>query len=152
MPGLYLQEFKVGKIYRHATSRSVTQFDNTWHTCMTLNTQPLHLNLDFAAKQGLHGKPLFNSLYTLGIVIGQTVTDLTRGTMIEQVSMTDIQFPKSVFDGDTIYSQTTVLSVTPDNNDKSGLVEFLHEGFNQDKELIVTCKRTLRMRDREHRA
>jgi acyl dehydratase len=149
MPGLYFQEFEVGKIYRHQASRSVTQFDNTWHTCMTLNTQPLHLNLDFAAKQGLHGKPLFNSLYTLGIVIGQTVADLTRGTMIEQVGMTDIQFPRSVFDGDTIYSKTTVLRVTSDDNDETGLVDLLHEGFNQDEELVATCKRTVRVRSRK---
>ena len=151
MPGLYFQEFEVGKTYRHQAARSVTQYDNTWHTCMTLNTQPLHLNLDFCAKEGLHKKPLFNSLFTLGIVIGQTVIDLTRGTMIEQVGMTDIQFPRSVFDGDTLYSRTTILSVKPDENTDTGVVEFLHEGFNQHEELVASCTRRVRVRSRDNR-
>ena len=146
MPGLHLDEFEVGKVYRHATNRSVTQFDSTWHTAMTLNTQPLHLSLDFADKQGIYGKPQFNSMYTLGIVIGQTVTDLTRGTMIELVGMTDIQFPKPVFDGDTLYSKTTVLGLAPDEGAESGVVEFQHEGLNQREEVVVTCRRFVRVR------
>jgi acyl dehydratase len=149
MPGLRWQDFEVGKVYRHAFARSVTQFDNTWHTCMTLNTQPLHLNLDFAGREGMYGKPLFNSIYTLAIVVGQTVTDLTRGTLIEIVGMTDIQFPRPVFDGDTLYSRTTVLSVAAELSRDAGVVELLHEGFNQDDELVMTCKRTVLVRGRE---
>lgn len=148
MPGLYFEDFEVGKVYTHATNRSVTQFDNTWHTAMTLNTQPLHLSLDFAEKEGLHGKPLFNSLYTLGIVIGQSVSDLTRATMIEYVGMTDIQFPRSVFDGDTLYSRTTVKSLTPDAGGVSGIVELFHEGLNQKGEIVATCTRRVRVRGR----
>ena len=148
MAGLHWEDFEVGKVYRHAFARSVTQFDNTWHTCMTLNTQPLHLNLDFAAREGMYAKPLFNSIYTLAIVIGQTVTDLTRGTMVEIVGMTDIQFPRPVFDGDTLYSRTTVVGVLPDAAADTAVVELMHEGFNQQVELVATCRRTVRIRGR----
>jgi acyl dehydratase len=146
MPGLYFDQFEVGKVYNHPTHRSVTQFDSTWHTAMTLNTQPLHLSLDFAAKEGIYGKPQFNSMYALGIIMGQSVTDLTRGTFIEYVGMTDVQFPRPVFDGDTLYTRSTILSRTPDPSPETGVVELLHEGFNQNGEMVATCKRTIRVR------
>ena len=144
MPGLYFEDFEIGKIYRHETSRSVTDFDNIWYSCMTLNTQPLHLSLDFSAKQGVHGKPLFNSMYTLSIIIGQCGTDLTRGTLLAVVSMTDIQFPRSVFAGDTLYSRTTIIQTrASDERLDGGIVELLHEGFNQSEEVVATCKRSV---------
>src|SRR5215216_516251 len=108
MAGLYFEDFIVGTTYRHEASRSVTDFDNIWASCMTHNTQPLHLSFDFCEKQGQHKKPLFNSMYTLGIVTGQASQDLTRGTLVETVLITDIEFPRSVFAGDTLYSRSTV--------------------------------------------
>jgi len=149
MPGLYFEDFEIGKTFRHETARSVTDFDNIWYSCMTLNTQPLHLSLDFAAKHGLHGKPLFNSMYTLSIVIGQCGTDLTRGTLLATVGMTDIQFPRSVFAGDTLYSRSTVIGArASEERADAGLVEMLHEGLNQSDEVVATCKRTVMVRRR----
>ena len=147
MPGLFHEDFEVGKVYDHPTSRSVTDFDNIWYSCMTLNTQPLHLNFDFSARQGLQQKPLFNSMYTLSIVIGQSTTELTRGTLVALVGMDDIQFPRSVFAGDTLYSRSTVLSVASPEGD-AGKVELLHEGFNQARELVASCKRSVLVRRR----
>ena len=148
MPGLCYEDFEVGRIYRHDGSRSVTMFDNIWHTCMTLNPQPLHLSRDFAEKKTPARRNLFNSFYTLSIVIGQTVTDLTRGTLIETVGMADIQYPRPVFDGDTLYSRTTVLGKEEPAEGPGGIVELLHEGFNQDEQLVATCKRRVRVRTR----
>src|SRR5690349_17589333 len=108
MPGLYFEDFAVGTTYQHPTSRSVTDYDNIWMSCMTHNTQPLHLSFDFSEKHGQHKKPLFNSMYTLAIVAGQASQDLTRGTLVETVLLTDIEFPRSVFAGDTLYTRTTV--------------------------------------------
>jgi len=145
MAGLYFENFEVGKTYRHEASRTVTAFDDIWYSCMTMNTQPLHINTDFAMRQGMYGKNLFNSLYTLGIVLGQTVTDLTRGTLVETVLLTDMEFPRPVFHDDTLYSRTTVVAKEAADDD-TGIVELFHEGLNQDGELIATCKRKVRVR------
>lgn len=142
MAGLYFEDFEVGKTYRHEASRTVTAFDDIWYSCMTMNTQPLHINTDFAMRQGMYGKNLFNSLYTLGIVLGQTVTDLTRGTLVETVLLTDMEFPRPVFHDDTLYSRTTVVAK------EGGVVELFHEGINQDGEIVATCKRKVRVRSR----
>jgi acyl dehydratase len=147
MPGRCHEDFQAGQVFEHAVARSVTQFDNIWHTCMTLNTQPLHLNLDFATRKGMYGKPLFNSIYTMAIVLGQT-SELTRATFVELVGMTDIQFPRPVFAGDTLYSRTTVVDVTPDADAPSGVVTFEHEGTNQGGEVVMTCRRSVRLRSR----
>ncbi|HSV84572.1 MAG TPA: MaoC family dehydratase [Ramlibacter sp.] len=145
MAGLHYEDFEVGKVHRHEAARSVTAFDDIWYTCMTGNTQPLHINLDFAQKQGAQGKNLFNSMYTLQIVIGQTVTDLTRGTLVELVALTDVDFPRSVFHDDTLYSRTTVLAKQPPDA-RGGVVELLHEGYNQHEQLVATCRRKVKVR------
>jgi acyl dehydratase len=147
MAGLHYEDFEQGKVVRHAASRSVTMFDDIWYTCMTMNTQPLHINADFAQKQGTYGKNQFNSMYTLQIVIGQTCTDLTRGTLIALVGITDIEFPRPVFHDDTLYSRTTVLGKEPPDAE-GGVVELQHEGFNQHEELVATCRRKVKVRRR----
>jgi acyl dehydratase len=147
--GLYFESFTSGSVYAHAAARSVTQFDNLWHSCMTLNTQPLHVNLDFAATSGMYKRPLFNSMYTLAIVIGQTTADLTRGTLLETLLLTDIEFPRPVFDGDTLYSRSTVLSTDASaDHPEGGIVELFHEGLNQEKQVVATCKRRILVRRR----
>ncbi len=149
MPGLCYEDFQINKVYDHAPSRSVTQFDDIWYSCMTMNTQPLHISAHFAETKGMYKKALFNSAYTLSIVIGQTVTDLTRGTLIALVGLEDMQFPRPVFEGDTLYSRTTILAKEPSKeNPAGGLVEFLHEGFNQNKEIVASCKRKVLVRRR----
>jgi len=150
MAGLYFEDFEEGKVYRHAPSRSVTDFDNIWYSCMTLNTQPLHINFDFGSKAGAHKKPLFNSLYTLTIVIGQTTMDLTRGTLLENMLLTDIEFPQSVFHGDTLYSKTTIGSLEESSEHQdAGIVELLHEGLNQDEVVVASCRRKVLIRKRD---
>lgn len=147
MAGLFYEDFEVGKTVDHEPARSVTAFDDIWYTCMTLNTQPLHLNEDFALKHGAQGRNLFNSMYTLTIVIGQTCTDLTRGTLIELMGLDEVDFPRPVFHGDTLYSRTRVLAKHTDAGE-GGVVELLHEGFNQERQLVATCKRRVRVRRR----
>lgn len=150
MAGLYFEDFEVGAVYRHEVARSVTEFDNIWASCMTLNAQPLHVNFDFSEKNGLHKKPLFNSMYTLGIVVGQASQDLTRGTLLGTVLVTEMDFPRSVFAGDTLYSRTTVssLEASPQRSD-AGIVEFFHEGLNQSNEVVASLKRKVLVRKRE---
>lgn len=151
MPGQLFEDFEIGQVFEHEAARSVTQFDNTWYSCMTLNTQPLHSNIDFAGRSGVHGKPLFNSMYSLSIVIGQTSSDLTQGTMMRTIMLDDVQFPCSVFADDTLYSRSTVLRLQEISDDRrAGTVEFLHEGRNQHGELVVSCRRTVLVRKRAY--
>ncbi|MFY9326891.1 MAG: MaoC family dehydratase [Georgfuchsia sp.] len=149
MAGLYFEDFKVGTVYQHETARSVTEFDNIWASFMQLNTQPLHSNFDFVAKNTQKKKPLFNSLYTLGIITGQASQDLTRGTLLETLLLDEIDFPRSVYAGDTLYSRTTVTSLDgSSNHNDAGIVELFHEGLNQDSEIVASFKRKLLIRKR----
>ena len=141
MSGLYLDEFKPGQVFQHRLTRTVTESDNVLFSVMTLNPQPLHIDFDFAAKSEW-GRPLVNSLFTLGLMIGISVHDTTLGTTIANLGMTETMFPHPVFHGDTIHVETEVLTV---RNSKSkpdrGIVEFQHRAFNQDGILVAKCTR-----------
>ena len=141
MPGLYLEDFQVGHVFRHQLRKSITESDNVLFSVMTLNPQPLHIDFDFAAKSEW-GKPLVNSLFTLGLMIGISVHDTTLGTTIANLGMTDTAFPAPVFHGDTIRVETEVKSVRPSKSKPDrGIVEFEHRAYNQDDVLVARCQR-----------
>ena len=141
MPGLYLEDFQVGHVFRHQLRKSITESDNVLFSVMTLNPQPLHIDFDFAAKSEW-GKPLVNSLFTLGLMIGISVHDTTLGTTIANLGMTDTTFPAPVFHGDTIRVETEVKSVRPSKSKPDrGIVEFEHRAYNQDDVLVARCQR-----------
>lgn len=149
MAGLYYEEFEIGRVYNHDLSRTVTEYDNISFSLMTMNTQPLHIDHHFAA-QTEWGKPLFNSLYTLAIMIGMAVTDTTLGTTIANLGMTDVKFPKPVFAGDTLRARTTIIGKRESaSRPNAGIVEFEHACLNQRGEVVATCRRTGLMRKRE---
>ena len=148
MPGLYLEEFEVGRKIEHAIRRTVTEMDNTLFSCLTHNPQPLHIDHEFAAKTEW-GKPLVNSMFTLGLMIGISVNDTTLGTTVGNLGMTDVKFPKPVFHGDTIHVTTEVLTTRETKSrPDAGIVEFLHKAFNQRGELVAECRRQAMMRKR----
>ncbi len=105
---MHLEEFQVGHVFRHGLTKTVTESDNMLFSVMTLNPQPLHIDFDFASKTEW-GKPLVNSLFTLGLMIGISVHDTTLGTTIANLGMTETTFPNPVFHGDTIRVETEVL-------------------------------------------
>lgn len=146
MAGLYLEQFVVGQVIRHQLTKTVTESDNMMFSTMTLNAQPLHIDFDFAAKSEW-GKPLVNSLFTLGLMIGISVHDTTLGTTIGNLGMTETTFPHPVFHGDTIRVETEILSVR-DSKSKAdrGIVEFLHRAYNQDGALVAKCQRQAMMK------
>ena len=109
MQGLYLEDFEVGRKFEHALRRTVTEMDNTLFSCLTHNPQPLHIDHEFAAKSEW-GKPLVNSIFTLGLMIGVSVNDTTVGTTIANLGMTDVKFPAPVFHGDTLNFTTEVVA------------------------------------------
>lgn len=149
MAGLYYEEFAIGQEFRHEVSRTVTETDNITFSLMTHNPQPLHIDNHFAA-QTEWGKPLFNSLYTLSIMIGMSVQDTTMGTTIGNLGMSEVRFPKPVFAGDTLRAETKVISKRDSKSrPDAGLVEFEHSCIKQTGEVVATCRRTALMRKRE---
>ena len=149
MAGLYYEEFEIGREFDHALSRTVTESDNITLSLLTMNPQPLHVDAHFAA-QTEWGKPLFNSLITLAIMIGMTVQDTTLGTTIGNLGMSDVRFPKPVFNGDTLRARTKVLSMRESKSRPgAGLVEFEHTCLNQHGEVVAVCRRMAMMRKRE---
>jgi acyl dehydratase len=146
MAGLYFEDFEIGQQFHHEFSRTVTEMDNTMFSLLTMNPQPLHLDAHFAEGTEF-GQRLFNSLYTLAIMIGMSVYDTTFGTTIANLGMTDVAFPKPVFHGDTLKAHTTVISKRPSKSRPGqGIVEFEHTATNQRGEVVALCRRTALMR------
>ena len=145
MAGLYLEEFEPGHIIRHGLTKTVTENDNMTFSTMTLNPQPLHIDFDFAAKSEW-GKPLVNSLFTLGLMIGISVHDTTLGTLVGNLGMRETVFPNPVFHGDTIRVETEILSVRESKSKPDrGIVEMEHRAFNQNGVLVARCLRQTMM-------
>lgn len=148
MAGLYFEDFHAGQEFVHPWSRTVTEMDNTLFSLLTMNPQPLHIDAHFSA-QTEWGQRLFNSLYTLGIMVGMTVNDTTLGTTVANLGMTDVMFPKPVFHGDTLRTRTRVASTRESKSrPTAGLVEFEHTCLNQRDEVVASCRRTALMKRR----
>ena len=148
MAGLFYEQFEVGQTFDHPWSRTVTEADNVFFSTMTMNPQPLHLDAHFAAGTEF-GRPLVNSLLTLGLLIGMTVNDTTLGTTIANLGMSDVRFPKPVFHGDTLKVRTRVISLRESKSrSDAGIVEFEHEAYNQDDVVVAICRRNALMRRR----
>ncbi len=150
MPGLYFDEFVVGHVFEHELRRTVTENDNMLFSNMTLNPQPLHIDHEFA-KNTEFGKPLVNSIFTLGLMIGISVGDTTLGTTVGNLGMSDTKFPHPVFHGDTIHVTTEVASVRASKSRPSqGIVTFIHRAYNQDDTLVAICTRAALMKRKDN--
>ena len=146
MAGLYYEEFSVGQEFAHAWTRTVTEMDNVLFTSLTMNVQPLHLDAEFAAKTEF-GKPLVNSIFTLGLMVGVTVNDTTIGTTVGNLGFSDVKFPKPVFAGDTLRTRTTVMATRESRSRPDvGIVDFEHTCWNQRDEMVAICRRQAMMR------
>src|SRR5262249_32289311 len=142
MTGRYFEDLTVGQIVEHATRRTVTETDNVLFTTMTMNPAPLHLDHEYAAGTEF-GQPLVNSMFTLALVVGLSVPELTLGTIVAQLGMSDIVFPAPVFHGDTIRVQTEVVSMRESaSRPEAGVVVFEHRARNQRGELVCSARRT----------
>ena len=140
--GLYFEDFHVGQTFRHGMTRTLTQADNMLFSNMTLNPQPLHIDAHFCATETQWGKPLMNSLFTLGVMIGISVNDTTIGTTIGNLGMTEVRFPAPMFEGDTLRVETEIVATRRSKSrTDSGIVDFLHRAFKQDGTLVAECRR-----------
>jgi acyl dehydratase len=148
--GLYFEDFEVGRLFRHRLTRTVTQMDNMLFSNLTLNAQPLHIDAHFCATETQWGRPLMNSLFTLGLLIGISVNDTTLGTTIANLGMSEVKFPAPLFEGDTVSATTEVLAKRESQSRAdAGLIEFLHRAFKQDGALVAECRRTAFMLRRQ---
>lgn len=148
MAGKYFDELKVGMLFKHQPGRTVTEADNVLFSTMTMNPQPLHLDHEFA-KSTEFGRPLVNSILTLGIVVGLSVGDTTLGTTVGNLGFEKVEFPKPVFLGDTLYAETEVVEWRESRSRPQwGIVVFEHRAHNQRDELVMRCRRAAMMRRR----
>jgi acyl dehydratase len=141
MPGRYYEDYEVGMLLRHEPSRTVTETDNLLFCALSMNPQPLHLDAEFA-KTTEHGRQVVNGLFTVALVAGLTVYDTTLGTTAGNLSYTEMTHTAPVFIGDTIRSETTILSKRESKSrPRWGIVEFEHRGYNQDDTLVLRIQR-----------
>lgn len=141
--GKYFEDLEVGQVIAHSRTRTVTEADNLLFCGLTVNTQPLHLDSEFASKTEF-GKPIVNGIYTFGLVIGMTVQDLTEGTIVANLGYEKVNHPTPVFAGDTIHVETEVLEKreSQSKNDR-GIVRLKHVGKNQDGKSVVEVERSV---------
>jgi acyl dehydratase len=145
MRGLYYEEFEVGRLHKHSFTRTITETDNVLVTSLTMNVQPLHLDHEFA-RGTVHGRPLINSLITLGLIGAFGVPELTMGTTLGNLGFEEVRFPGPVFVGDTLRGETTVIDKRESRSrSDAGVVWFEHRGYTQRDDVVVTCKRVALM-------
>ena len=142
MTGKYYEELEVGAVFQHQPSRTVTESDNLLITTLTHNPQPLHLDAEFAGAS-IHGQILVNSIFTLGLAVGLSVSDTTLGTTLGNLGFDKTVFPNPVFVGDTLTAETKVVDkresqTKPDR----GIVTFEHILTNQRGEVVCSCLRS----------
>jgi acyl dehydratase len=143
MPGKYYEDLQVGQVFQHTLGRTVTEMDNTLFSMLTMNTQPLHTNEDFAARTQF-GQRIVNGLFTLGLVTGLTVSDLTEGTIVANLGYDQVRHPHPLFHGDTVYAESEVLEKRESaSRPEVGIVRLKHRGRKPDGTIVVEFERTV---------
>jgi itaconyl-CoA hydratase len=140
--GRYFEDFVVGDVYEHPLGRTVTETDNIWTTLLTQNTAPIHFDAHYAA-QTEFGRRLVDSTFTLALVTGQSVTDVSQNVMAN-LGWDEVRLPAPVFEGDTIYSRSEVLECRASRSrPEVGIVTVRTTGFNHEGTVVITFRRTL---------
>jgi itaconyl-CoA hydratase len=140
--GRYLEDFEVGDVYEHGLGRTVTQTDNAWFTLLTQNTARVHFDAHYAAQTGF-GRPLVNSAFTIALVTGQSVSDVSYNVMAN-LGWDEVRLPNPLFEGDTVYSSSEVLAVRESRSrPEVGIVTVRTTGVNQDGTVVITFNRTV---------
>ncbi|WP_164215856.1 MaoC family dehydratase [Virgibacillus sp. YIM 98842] len=147
--GRFYEDFEIGDIYPHPLGRTVTKTDNIYMTLLTQNTNPIHFD-SYYSKQTEFGQPLVDSTFTIALVTGQSVTDLSQNAMAN-LGWDAVRLPKPVFEGDTIYSFSEVLDKRESKSRPNvGIVHVKTSGYNQRGEVVITFKRTFMIYKKKH--
>lgn len=140
--GRYFEDMEVGDVYKHPLGRTVMPVDNSWMTLLTQNTAPIHFDAHYSS-QTEFGQPLVDSTFTLALVTGQSVTDISMNVMAN-LGWDRVRLPNPVFEGDTIYSQSEVLSKRESSSRPNvGIIVVRTIGFNQNGVIVITFERTI---------
>src|SRR5918911_635765 len=139
--GRFYEDFEVSDVYEHPLGRTITTTDNAWFTLLTQNTAPIHFDHNYAA-QTEFGRPLVDSTFTLALVTGQSVTDVSQN-VFANLGWDEVRLPSPVFEGDTIYSCSEVLAARESRSRPNvGIVTVKTTGYNQDGVVVITFART----------
>jgi acyl dehydratase len=144
MPGYYFDELEVGRVYQHAIRRTVTETDNVLFSTMTHNPAPLHIDHEYMRTQSEFGRPLVNSFFTLGLIVGISINDITLGTTVANLGIEEARFPSPLFVGDTVHVESEVIALRPSRSrPTNGILTLEHRGYNQADVLVATCRRNV---------
>jgi acyl dehydratase len=147
--GRLFEDFEVGDVYQHPLGRTVIAADNIWFTLLTQNTNPIHFDRAYAA-QTEYGKPLVDSTFTLALVTGQSVMDISQNAMAN-LGWDEVRLPNPLFEGDTVYSRSEVLEKRESKSRPNvGIVRFKTTGYKQDGTVVIEFKRTVMVYRRGH--
>jgi len=140
-PGRFYEDFHVGQRIVHPLGRTVLAADNSWFSLLTQNQNPIHIDRHHSERTPF-GKPLVNSCLTLALATGQSVNDLTRN-VLANLGWDDVRLPAPLFEGDTLYSESEVLSTRESRSrPEAGIVTVRTRGKNQDGEVVIEFSRT----------
>jgi acyl dehydratase len=144
--GYYLEEFAIGRVFRHAVRRTVTETDNVLFSVMTHNPAPLHIDHEYMRTESEFGRPLVNSFFTLGLIVGLSIHETTLGTTVANLGLDEVRFPNPLFVGDTVHAETEVIATRASRSrPANGILTLEHRGYNQHDVLIATCRRSVLM-------
>ena len=147
--GRYLEDFEVGDVYEHRPGRSITETDNTWFTLLTMNQHPLHFDREYGGKSEF-GQVLVNSCLTISLVTGMSVSDISQKT-VANLGWDKVRLTGPVFIGDTIYAQSTVLSIRESKSrPNQGIVTVETVGLKQDDTQVISFERSMLIPKRGH--
>ena len=146
MAGYYFEEFEPGQVFEHAIRRTVTDADNVLFSALTHNPAPLHIDREYMRTESEFGRPLVNSFFTLGLIVGISINDTTLGTTVANLGMEEVRFPNPLFPRDTVHVETEVIAKRRSRSrPMNGILTFEHRGYNQDDVLVAVCRRSVMM-------
>jgi len=143
MPGKYFEDLQTGMKIQHSLGRTVTEMDNVLFCSLTMNTQPLHLDEHFA-QQTQFGRRIMNGIFTMGLVVGLTVSELTEGTIVANLGYENVRHPNPLFAGDTVYVESEVLSKRESGSKPDrGVITLKHTARNQAGTVVCELERAV---------
>ena len=146
--GMWFEDLPVGLVVKHPLTRTITESDNVQFTVATMNPAPLHLDADYASTTQF-GQVIVNSMFTVALVVGISVHDLTHGTTVANLGFDKVTFPAPLFHGDTVHVESEVVAARASNsNPDRGIVTFEHRGYNQHDVLVCSAFRNAMMHKR----
>lgn len=140
--GKYYEELEEGQVIKHSLGRTLTEMDNVLFSSLTMNTQPLHINEHYAEDTHF-GARIVNGIFTLGVVVGITVQELTAGTIVANLGYENITHPHPLYHGDTLYVETLIVSKRESRSKPDrGIITLRHTGRNQDGVVCIEVTRS----------